>query len=33
MAAMPSLPIPWPTKMPSTAVTADMLNIPNKVGT
>ena len=31
-AAMPSLPTPWPMKMPSTAVTAEMLNIPNSVG-
>ena len=32
MAAMPSLPIPCPTNMPSMAVTADMLNMPNSVG-
>ena len=31
-AAMPSLPTPWPMKMPSTAVTAERLNMPNKVG-
>ena len=33
MAAMPSLPIPCPTNIPSMAVTADILNMPNSVGT
>ena len=33
MAAMPSLPTPWPTKMPSATVTAEMLSIPSSVGT
>ena len=32
MAAIPSLPTPWPTKIPSMAVTVDMLSIPSKVG-
>ncbi len=31
-AAMPSPPTPWPTKMPSMAVTAEMLSIPSSVG-
>lgn len=31
-AARPSLPMPWPTNIPSMAVTADILNIPNNVG-
>ena len=32
IAAMPSLPTPCPTNIPSIAVTADILNMPNKVG-
>ena len=32
MAATPSLPTPWPTKIPSMAVTADILSIPSSVG-
>ena len=32
MAAMPSLPTPWPTQMPSMAVTADMPSMPSSVG-
>ena len=31
-AAIPSLPTPCPTKIPSMVVTADILNIPNRVG-
>lgn len=31
IAATPSLPTPCPTKMPSIAVTADMLSIPSSV--
>lgn len=32
IAAMPSLPMPWPTNIPSMAVTADVLSIPSSVG-
>ena len=32
MAAIPSLPTPCPTKIPSTTVTAEMLTMPKRVG-
>jgi len=33
MAAMPSLPTPWPTNIPSATVTAEIDSMPSSVGT